>query len=160
MHALRQRGHDKIILLKNVSTISLDISNENSRDRIVVNYMNPMHLFGRWTPDYHYFEYDSTQEAIDAYEAILKLPYIVLNFFISENADNKDIVNKNSITSISVNEEDLKIIFNLNYPVTSYREKDSKPVEISKVIFWNYFDDSPFEGDLLEINESLDEIVI
>lgn len=138
MKTLKQKGHSKIIVLENVSTISLDINEFKDRTRIVFNFMNPIFLIGRWTPDYHYFEYDTAEEATKAFEKIISFSYIKQNFLISENPENKDIVNKKAITSISLKGEESKIIFNLNYPVTSYREIDKSPVEISKVIFWNY----------------------
>ena len=152
MQALKQANEEKVILLENVSTISLDAD----RSRIVFNFMNPIQLVGRRTPDYHYFEYPSSKYATEAFDAIVNNPHIKLNFLVSENSDNTDIVNIKAITSMLPDEQNLKIVFNLNYPVTSYRERDNRSVEISKVIFWNYKSESPYEGDILEIANILD----
>lgn len=152
MKALKQKDEDKIVLLENVSTISIDAE----RKRIVFNFMNPIQLVGRKTPDYHYFVYPTRQMAEEAFMKITMMPYIKLNFLISENPFNTDIVNVKAITSLHMDDEGVKIIFNLNYPITSYREKDSREVEISKVIFWNYQSDTQYEYDKLEISEILD----
>jgi len=152
MKALKLSSEDKIVLLENVSTISLD----RERSRIVFNFMNAIQLVGRKTPDYHYFQYDTESEATTAFETIIEMTYIKMNFLVSENSDNTDIVNVKAITSFIPDDENLKIVFNLNYPVTSYRERDNRQVEISKVIFWNYRTDTPYEGDKLEIDNLLD----
>jgi len=152
MQALKQKNEDKIVLLNNVSTISIDAD----RSRIVFNFMNSIQLVGRKTPDYHYFEYETREEALSSFEEITLMPYVKLNFLISENPDNTDIVNISAITSLIHDDENLKTVFNLNYPVTSYRERDNREVEISKVIFWNYYGETQFEGDKLEIANVLD----
>jgi len=127
---VKQEHSDKIIFYKNVSVISLDIE----RNRIVFNFMNNIFVFGRWTPDYHYFSYNSQEEAINSYQEIRNSEYIQDNFFISEFNDH--LVNKNALTTLSVKDTELKIIFNLNFSITSY--KGNKPVEISKFVFWIY----------------------
>ncbi len=155
MYAIRQSDTDRLVLLKNVSVISLDLH----RNRVVFNFMNNIRTVGRWTPDYHYFDYDSVEETIEAFEKLLNTPNIKLSFFISESSENKEIVNKEAITSISLLEDDMRIIFNLNYSITSYNRK-SEEVEISKFIFWNYTNNDVMDDDLLEINGELTEIEI
>jgi len=157
MFAIKQDTLDKgkIILLENISVISLDIE----RRRVVFNFMNNINTVGRWTPDYHYFDYDSQEEAKNAFERLINTPKIKLNFFISENPDNKEIVNKKAITTISFLEDELRIVFNLNFNITSYEKKRGKAIEISKFIFWNYQNNDIMEDDILEINEAINEIV-
>jgi hypothetical protein len=154
MKTLQLNGEGKVIFLNNVSIISLDLP----RNRIVFNFMNNIHLFGRWTPDYHYFSFDSSQEALEYYESLKRHPYFRINFFISFDDENTHMVNKSAVTSISVKEEELKIIFNLNYAVTSY--KGNEEVEISKFIFWNYMDEDLFDDDRLEVYMSISNIEI
>jgi hypothetical protein len=156
MYAVRQLQSDKIISLENVSVISLDLV----RNRVVFNFMNNINTVGRWTPDYHYFDYETIEDAIDAFESLISTPYVKLNFFISENAENKEIVNKNAITTITILEDDLRIIFNLNFSITSYdRKRNNNPVEISKFVFWNYDNVDIFEDDSLEINEAFSNTI-
>jgi len=64
-------------------------------------------------------------------------------------------VNKKAITTISILEETKRIIFNLNYSITSYDKRTSKSIEISKFIFWNYSNDDVMQDDMLEINEAI-----
>lgn len=154
MKALQQEGSDKIVLLDNISVISLDIE----RERIVFNFMNAIHVFGRWTPDYHYFQYNSVSEALEAFSKIKSLPIIHLQYYISDFENNEDIINKKAINSINIKEEELKIIFNLNYSITSYT--GNKPIEISKFIFWNYDDMDDLDGDKFIIDENLGVIEI
>ena len=153
MKVLLQEGSDKLISLKNVSAISLD----SERKRLVFNFMNAIHMFGRWTPDYHYFQYDSQQEAQDAFERIKLIPFFRVSFFISEINDNLPIVNKESVNSISIKEDELKIIFNLNYSITSYT--DNKPIEISKFIFWEFNNEDDLDDDKFVINENIGETI-
>ena len=153
MQALKQFGSDKIVFLKNVSVISLD----KERNRIVFNFMNNIYVFGRWTPDYHYFPYQTTEEAEEAFEKIKEMPFFKIHYFISYNKDNVDIVNKDAVTTLSIKEDELKIIFNLNYSITSY--KDNQPIEISKFIFWVYDDEDTFDDDRLEIGELVPRII-
>jgi len=149
MKVIQQQNSDKIVFLDNISIISLDVN----RCRLVFNFMNNIHMFGRWTPDYHYFSYDTLKEAEEAFDVIKSLPEFRLNFFISECPENLHIINKKAITTMSIKDEELKIIFNLNFSVTSY--KDNSPVEISKFIFWNYEDEDDFDTDRLEIGEQI-----
>ena len=151
MYAIGQSDSGRIVLLDNVSVISIDVE----RNRVVFNFMNNINTVGRWTPDYHYFDYDSVQETIDAFEKLISTPHIKLNFFISESSENKEIVNKKAITTISILEETKRIIFNLNYSITSYDKRTSKSIEISKFIFWNYSNDDVMQDDMLEINEAI-----
>jgi hypothetical protein len=152
MQGLRQKDSDKTVLLKNVSVISLD----TERNRLVFNFMNNIFVFGRWTPDYHYFPYNTTEEAIEAFEKIKAMPYFRLNYFISESSENLHIVNKDAVTTLSVKEDEWKIIFNLNFSITSY--KDNKPIEISKFVFWTYNDEDLFDDDRFEISELVPNI--
>jgi len=152
LKGLRKAGTDKTILLKNVSVVSLD----EERNRIVFNFMNNIFVFGRWTPDYHYAPYGSLLEAKEAFTKIKNMPYFQLNFFISESEDNLHLVNRDSVTSLSVKEDELKVIFNLNFSITSYKE--NQPIEISKFIFWNYDNEDVFDDDRFEIIELLGEI--
>lgn len=152
MKALQQSDTDKIVLLDNISVISLD----EGRKRVVFNFMNSIFVFGRWTPDYHYFQYDTKEQALEAFNKIKSIPHFRLNYFISDDATNLDLINKDSVTTISVKEDEQKIIFNLNYSITSY--KDNKPIEISKFIFWNYEDVDDLFDDRMQINENLGEI--
>lgn len=149
MKVIQQLNSDKIVFLSNISIISLD----TARCRLVFNFMNNIHMFGRWTPDYHYFSYDTIEEAQEAFETIKSLPEFRLNFFISEIPENLHIVNRDAITTMSIKDDELKIIFNLNFSVTSY--KDNSPVEISKFIFWNYENEDDFDVDRLEIGEQI-----
>jgi len=154
MKTLQLNGEGKIIFLENVSIITLD----EHRNRIVFNFMNNIHLFGRWTPDYHYFSFDTSEEAYEYFERLTKHPYFKINFFISFDKENVNLVNKKAVTTLSIKEEELKIIFNLNYSVTSY--KGNEEVEISKFIFWNYTDEDLFDDDRLEIFMSASNIEI
>ena len=152
MKALQQADTDKIVLLDNISVISLD----ENRKRVVFNFMNSIFVFGRWTPDYHYFQYDTKNEAQTAFDKIKSIPHFRLNYFISDDETNLDLINKNSVTTISVKEDECKIIFNLNYSITSYKE--NKTIEISKFIFWNYIDVDDLFDDRMQINENLGDI--
>ncbi len=152
MKALQQKDSNKIVLLDNISVITLD----DSRNRIVFNFMNSIHVFGRWTPDYHYFQYNNDTDAIEAFKKIKGLPYFKLNYFISDADSNIDMINKNAVTTISIKEEEYKIIFNLNYSITSYKE--NKAIEISKFIFWIYDDDDDLFNDRLQVSENLGNI--
>ena len=153
MKVLQQEGSDKLISLKNVSVISLD----NDRKRLVFNFMNAIHMFGRWTPDYHYFQYNSQEEAQEAFEKIKLIPLFRVSFFISDIDSNLDIVNKEAVNTISIKDEELKIIFNLNYSITSYT--DNKPIEISKFIFWEYENEDDLDDDKFVINENIGETI-
>lgn len=153
MRVIQQKDSDKMVFLENISIISLDLP----RNRLVFNFMNNIHMFGRWTPDYHYFSYNTEKEAIEAFNTIKNLPHFKINFFISGSDDNLHIVNKMAITTLSVKDEELKIIFNLNFSVTSY--KDNSPVEISKFVFWNYDNEDEFDDDRLEIGELIAETI-
>ncbi len=152
MKALQQEGTDKIVSLENISVISLD----SDRQRVVFNFMNAIHIFGRWTPDYHYFQYDTADEATEAFEKIKQFPSFRLNYFISEINSNTSMVNKRAVNTISIKEDEFKIIFNLNYSITSYA--DNKPIEISKFIFWNYENEDELDDDKFVINENIGEI--
>jgi len=147
MKVIKQSGTDKVVFLNNISVISLD----TVRNRLVFNFMNNIHMFGRWTPDYHYFSYNSLQEAEEAFEKIKEIPFFKINFFISGLKTNCYIINKEAVTTMSVKDDELKIIFNLNFSVTSYR--DNQPVEISKFVFWNYTDEDEFDDDRLDIGD-------
>jgi len=153
MKAIRQKDSDKIVFLENVSIVSLD----TQRNRIAFNFMNNIHMFGRWTPDYHYFSYDNIEEAKKAFQKMKNIPFFKLNFFISDSDENVHIINKEAITTLSVKEEELKIIFNLNFSVTSY--KDNSPIEISKFVYWNYEEEDMFDTDRLELGELISEII-
>ena len=153
MQGLRQKDSDKTVLLKNISVISLD----SERNRLVFNFMNNIFVFGRWTPDYHYFPYNSTKEAEEAFEAIKQMPFFRLNYFISESSDNVHLVNKNAVTTLSIKEDEWKIIFNLNFSITSYKE--NKPIEISKFVFWTYDNEDAFDDDRLEIGELVANVI-
>jgi len=152
MKTIKQKESDKFIFLNNISVISLDLM----RKRIVFNFMNNIHLFGRWTPDYHYFSYETEEDALSAFKEIKSIPYFRLNFFISEHEENTNLVNREAVTSLSIKDDELKIIFNLNFSVTSYKENE--PVEISKFIFWNYENEDDFDDDRLEIGELFTQI--
>ena len=159
MYALKQEGKEKVILLENVSVISLDPEKSKKNEyRVRFNYMSPIRITGRWTPDYHYFEYGTLEEAREAFEKICELAHIKLNFFISENPLNLEIVNKKSITSITYIEHPLRIIFNLNYSITSY-DRNNNPIEISKFVFWDYDKVDTLENDKLEINSTLTHLI-
>lgn len=151
MKVIKQKDTDKLVFLKNISVVSLD----RPRKRLVFNFMNNIHMFGRWTPDYHYFAYDTLEGAEEAFEEIKTIPYFKINFFISTVNDNLHMVNKEAVTTMSVKDDELKIIFNLNFSVTSYR--DNQPVEISKFVFWNYDEEDAFDDDRFEIGELLTE---
>ncbi len=153
MKALQQEGTDKIVSLENISVISLD----EDRKRVVFNFMNAIFIFGRWTPDYHYFQYDTEEKAIDAFEKIKTIPSFRLNYFISEVDENTSIVNKKAINTINIKEDELKVIFNLNYSITSYT--NNKPIEIGKFIFWNYVNEDDLDDDKFIINENINDIV-
>ena len=153
MQAIQQNDTDKIIFLNNISVISLD----KDRCRVVFNFMNSIFIFGRWTPDYHYFQYNTEHKAVEAFNKIKSLPHFRIKYFISDVDTNLDIVNKDAITSVSIKEAEKKIIFNLNFSITSY--KDQQPIEISKFIFWNYDNDDDVLNDRLQVYENLGEIV-
>ena len=153
MQAIQQQDTDKIIFLNNISVISLD----KDRCRVVFNFMNSIFIFGRWTPDYHYFQYKTEAKAIEAFNKIKGLPHFRINYFISDIEENMDIINKQSITSVSIKEKENKIIFNLNFSITSY--KDQQPIEISKFIFWKYENEDDVYNDRLQVYENLGEIV-
>ena len=152
MQAIQQNDTDKIIFLNNISVISLD----KDRRRVVFNFMNSIFVFGRWTPDYHYFQYKTEKESIDAYNKIKSLPHFRINYFISDIESNLDIINKEAITSVSIKEKENKIIFNLNFSITSY--KDQQPIEISKFIFWKYENEDDVYNDRLQVYENLGKI--
>lgn len=145
MRALQQNGSEKIVFLGNVSIITLDLE----RNRIVFNFMNNIHMFGRWTPDYHYFTFDTSQEAEEKFKKLKELPFLRINFFISNDPRNINLVNKKAVTTLTEKDEELKIIFNLNFAITSYRGDD--PIEISKFVFWNYDDIDAYDDDRMEI---------
>ena len=84
MRALQQNGTEKIVLLENISVMSLDLE----RKRVVFNFMNSIFVFGRWTPDYHYFQYNTESEAKESFEKIKGMPHFKLNYFISESDNN------------------------------------------------------------------------
>lgn len=155
MYAIQLTSQDKVVLLENVSVIMLD----DKRNRVVFNYMSPINIIGRWTPDYTYEEYDTAEDAVEAFEKLVNHPHIKLNFFVSENPDNKEIVSKKAITTITYPEDKNRIIFNLNYSITSHDTRKNKDVEISKFIFWDYDNEDTMENDILEINETLNHII-
>lgn len=153
MKAIQQQDTDKIIFLDNISVITLD----KDRCRVVFNFMNSIFIFGRWTPDYHYFQYRTEEKAVEAFNKIKSLPHFRINYFISDIESNLDIINKESITSVSIKDNENRIIFNLNFSITSY--KDKQPIEISKFIFWNYTNEDEVYNDRLQVYENLGEIV-
>ena len=152
MQAIQQQDTDKIIFLDNISVITLD----KDRARVVFNFMNSIFIFGRWTPDYHYFQYDNADDALEAFNKIKQLPHFRINYFISDIEENYDIINKQAITSVSIKEKESKIIFNLNFSITSYKEQ--QPIEISKFIFWKYENEDDVYNDRLQVYENLGQI--
>jgi hypothetical protein len=127
---------------------------DEERKRVVFNFSHPIHMFGKWTPDYHYFTYKRVKEAYEAFEEIKNTPIVKLEFFISCSETNRNIVKKEAITTVAFREEELKIIFNMNYSITSFREIGDE-VEISKFIIWNYDNEDDFTTDKLEILEEM-----
>lgn len=151
MVTVRQIDQDKIVSLGNTSTITFD----DDKRKIIFNFVSAIRKFGRLTPDYTYFVYQTTIEYMDAKKALFDIPYVELNFMRSDTSSNKDIVNKNHVTSISYKAEDLRIIFNMNYGISSKGDRLNEEV-ISRPIFWNYFSDDEFEADEFVIGNSIE----
>ena len=127
--------NEKLIYLKNVSTISIDRNNF----KIIYNFVNSINIVGRETPDYSYQKFNSLEEMLEEFEKIKSLDYIKDNFLISEVPENYDeIVNKNFITSISVIEDKRRLVFNLNYSISIIDKKSGKPMKISKFVYFDY----------------------
>ena len=80
-----------------------------------------------------------------------------MNYFISEVDENTSIVNRKAINTINIKEDELKVIFNLNYSITSYT--NNKPIEIGKFIFWNYENEDDLDDDKFIINENINDIL-
>lgn len=147
MITLTQTNSEKTVNLGNVSCITL----EAEKNKVIFNFMNPINKFGRDTPDYAYFVYNSPEEAINAYTTIKEIAFIKQNFLFSTYAGNKTVVNKNSINTISERETQLNLIFNLNFSVTNENNHN-----ISKSVFWTYPDEDSFEADKLLVDAAIE----
>jgi hypothetical protein len=127
--------NEKLVNLNNVSTISLDCE----RNKIIYNFTNSINILGRETPDYSYQTFETFEEAENVFFALKELKFVQDNFLISSNINNSyEIVNKNFVTSINLDEKHKRIIFNLNYSVTIIDHKTNKPIKISKFVYYNY----------------------
>jgi len=126
---------EKIINLKNVSTIQLD----SERKKIIFNFINSINIMDRETPDYCYQNFKTPEETEEAFEALKQTRYIKENFIISKKQTNRgEILNKNFITSINIDERRKRIIFNLNFSITIFDTKLQKPIKISKFVYFDY----------------------
>jgi len=143
---------EKIINLKNVSTILVD----TERCKIIYNFINSINIMDRETPDYTYQTFDSPEETLKEFESIKKIQYVKDNFLISEDVKNLgEIVNKNFITSINIDEKRKRIVFNLNFSITILDHKTRKPIKISKFVYYDYKTTSDLKTELGKFVEKL-----
>jgi len=126
-------NNNKIINLKNVSTVILDVT---AKPKIIYNFVNSINIMGRETPDYTYEFFNTAEEAEERYLELLKEEYICRNF-IYHNNHHFEVLNMNFITSISYDEIKERMIFNLNYSVSVKDRKTGNDVKISKFVYWN-----------------------
>lgn len=130
---------ERIVNLKNVSTISVD--RDKSRIAFNFNYSINIPLAGstKTVPGYIYwnFKSGSLKELYGAYDKLKSSAY-VRTHFVERDDYNPGFINLEAVTSVHFSEQRQCVIFNMNNPVYVYdKDQPDRRKNIGDVIFVN-----------------------
>jgi len=111
-------NNNPIVNLDNVSNVFIDRKN----NKVIFNMNYSDKLGEKMTADYEYWNYENLEEIVSVLDNTLEKAG-----FITPNSVYNRYVNSNCISSIKVDERNLKIIYNLNSTVT--HPDDSKKID-------------------------------
>jgi len=111
-------NNNPIVNLDNVSNVFIDRKN----NKVIFNMNYSVKLGEKMTADYEYWNYENLEEIVSVLDNTLEKAG-----FITPNSVYNRYVNSNCISSIKVDERNLKIIYNLNSTVT--HPDDSKKID-------------------------------
>jgi len=131
----------KIVNLGNVSNIFID-NHENGAGKIIFNMNYSVKIFdNKFTPDYVYWDYQNEEELNEIKNMFV--PFIEAQGWVKPQENGQRYINTGCISSISLDENKNRIIFNLNYNVT--HPKDNNKLT-SDFVFFNFSDKESFNN--------------
>jgi len=150
---------NKVVNLNNVSNICVDMDKSlanNISGKVIFNMNYSVKVFGeKFTPDYVYWEFKSLQELAEIDQLLLKT---IANkeynlFWIAPLESGQKYVNMNCVSSVNIDYNKNRVIFNLNYNI-SHPKNHSQLT--SDFVFMDFSTLQKFE----EFNKTLDTIML
>jgi len=133
--------NEKIVNLGNVSNIFID-NHEDGSGKVIFNMNYSVKIFSnKFTPDYVYWNYQ-TEEELNEVKGIF-MPFIDAMSWVKPEENGQRYINTQCISSISIDENKNRVIFNLNYNVT--HPKDNNKLT-SDFVFFNFSDKEAFNN--------------
>ena len=127
---------NKMINLKRVSNIIFD----KKKLKVDFQFANSINILGKETSDFHEVRFTRIDDIIKLKMKLLS-DFKVDKMFIRPPVSvlgNEEWVNKNHINSIALDEDNAKIIFNLDYSIEVVDKRTGDLVKISKFIYWRF----------------------
>jgi hypothetical protein len=133
--------NEKIVNLGNVSNIFID-NHEDGSGKVIFNMNYSVKIFSnKFTPDYVYWNYQ-TEEELNEVKGIF-MPFIDAMSWVKPKENGQRYINIQCISSISIDENKNRVIFNLNYNVT--HPKDNNKLT-SDFVFFHFSDKEAFNN--------------
>jgi len=133
--------NNKIVNLENISNIYID-NHKDGVGKVIFNMNYSVKIFNnKFTPDYVYWDYWNEEEL--TLIKSLFMSFIDAQGWVKPEENGQRYINTECISSISLDENKNRIIFNLNYNIT--HPKDNNKLT-SDFVFFNFSNKEAFNN--------------